>query len=122
MGLRWCYRDGIVEAISKDPYRSCIINLADTGSKGTHWTVFRIVPYKNKNIIYYADPFGTNLSGFAPEELKIGYPIIENRITFQRPKTDLCGYYAILFAKAMDKINKHINQKDFEELLFKSIV
>jgi len=71
-------------------------------------------------ILYYADPFGAALSGYPPKEIVRG-PYIVNRIPFQRLDTSLCGYYAIIFAKAMDAIPSVIPQKVFENILLKAV-
>lgn len=97
------------------------MNLADSDEPGTHWTVFRIIPSKRGEVIYYADPFGTSLGGFAPRELtQLGLPIVENSVTFQRPDTALCGYYAVIWARMMDEMPQ-VSRKRFEQLLMESI-
>lgn len=63
------------------------------------------------------------MNGWPPKELSDAYPIqVVNRVAFQRPSTSLCGYYSILFAKAMDRMEHHLTQKGFEKLLHDSIV
>jgi hypothetical protein len=93
-----------------------VINLDDEHNEGTHWTAARVI----NGILYYADPFGIILNGWPPKELS-QYPVIANRISFQRPSTALCGYYAELFAKKMNEIDKPISQKAFERALWDSI-
>jgi hypothetical protein len=120
LGLHWAFRQDATEALKHG--HSIIINLDDKGCKGTHWVAARLIHKK----LYYADPFGTLLGGYPPEELRILGPCIANRITFQRPKSTLCGYYAICFALAMDAYadtlpSLELSQKDFEELLLQSI-
>jgi len=113
-GIPWCYREAS-GAMAKLKY-AFVINLDDMTGPGTHWTTARVVD----GVLYYADPFGAFLNGWPPAELS-NYPLIVNRLTFQRPETALCGYYAMLFAKKMDTMTGLISQKDFEELLWDAI-
>lgn len=116
-GLPWCFREESPIMALKG--KAFVINLDDMNQKGTHWTAARLFD----DILYYADPFGTICNGWPPEELMaVGSKKIINRISFQRPSTTLCGYYAICFALAMDRIDRPLNQEEFEKLLYYSIV
>jgi hypothetical protein len=86
---------------------------------GTHWVAARLL----HNTLYYADPFGTLLGGYPPTELAVcAKKIITNPITFQRPTTNLCGYWAYLFATAMDAIKAPITRSEFSDLLMRTCV
>lgn len=89
----------------------------DIGEKGTHWVAARWCHGR----LYYADPFGTILNGWPPEELAQFKPQTINRIAWQRPESHLCGYYAALFAKAMDNIKRFTTIGEFENLLWDAI-
>lgn len=110
--IPWCYRENCTKLARTG--RGFLINLDDKGNPGTHWTAARVID----GILYYADPFGSDLNGWPPEEFKAEYPkqIISSK-TFQRPESELCGYYAILFVKAMDEISSPVSQKVFETIL-----
>lgn len=112
--MPWCYRAHSAQLARTG--RAFVINLDNDGQKGTHWTAARVV----NGVLYYADPFGSILNGWPPEELS-GYRAIISRVAFQRPSTHLCGYYALLFAQAMDTLHGTIGQKDFEDLLLQAI-
>lgn len=117
VGIPWCFRDKCREMAKQG--NAFIINLDDSTGPGTHWTAARLVD----NILYYADPFGTMLNGWPPEELNdIGDKKIINRISFQRPSTKLCGYYAMAFAAALDYIGSPMDSDQFERLLYQSII
>lgn len=117
VGIPWCFREDSAEMARRG--KAFVINLDNKGNAGTHWTAARFV----NGTLYYADPFGTIMNGWPPKELeKISNKKIINRISFQRPSTKLCGYYAMLFAMGMDTIgNKDLSTKEFESLLLKSI-
>lgn len=116
LGLPWAYREESPKLARTG--RAFIINLDDKEGKGTHWTAARLVD----DTLYYADPFGTMLNGWPPEELqRIAHKKIVNRIAFQRPSTNLCGYYAILFARALDQIDRELGVEQLEALLYNSI-
>lgn len=116
-GLPWCYRQDAARCASSG--KAFIINLDDRGGAGTHWTAARLVD----DTLYYADPFGTIMNGWPPSELDgVGTSRIVNRVSFQRPKSDLCGYYAICFALAMDWIDRPLTRPQFEQLLYNAIV
>jgi hypothetical protein len=97
-----------------------VINLDTSGGEGTHWTAARAVG----GTLYYADPFGTLLSGWPPAELEQIYDRrhqVVSRVTFQQPKGDLCGYYAACFALVMDCITTPIPRETLEQALYESI-
>lgn len=97
---------------------SVIINLDEVGGRGTHWVAARLL----NDCLYYADPFGTLLGGWPPNELRgLGKRRIINRRVFQRPSSNLCGYYAILFALAMDAMQKEMTQDQYEAMLLLAI-
>jgi len=104
--------------------RAYVINLGDKRGPGTHWTAGRLT----KSALYYADPFGTVLKGWPPKEIKKlaelrGVPTVVNSVCWQQPDTALCGYYAMLFTRAMDKFpdSRVVNQKEFEAALLASV-
>jgi len=114
IGIPWCFRqDSASLAKTGVPF---IINLDDKGHKGTHWTAARVI----NGVLYYADPFGTILNGWPPIELA-GYPRVINEVSFQRPNTQLCGYYAICFVNAMQGLRGDEGQKEFEKALMANI-
>lgn len=115
-GIPWCFRADSAKMAKKG--RAFIINLDDSTGRGTHWVAARLFG----DTLYYADPFGTILNGWPPAELETtGSKKIVNRIAFQRPSTSLCGYYSILFAKAMDEIKEPLSRDQFEWLLLGAI-
>jgi hypothetical protein len=113
---RWCFREDAPKLAATG--RSFVINLDDKDGMGTHWTAAR----KVGDTLFYADPFGTILSGYPPRELEqtSGRSVI-NRIAWQRPETNLCGYYAHLFTKALDKASEKWDAKRLEHELWESI-
>lgn len=116
-GLPWCFREDAGRVARNG--RAFVINLDNKGNPGSHWTAARLV----SNTLYYADPFGTMLNGWPPRELDtLAVPQVVNRISFQRPKSELCGYYAICFALAMDRIKGTLTRPQFEQLLYNSII
>jgi hypothetical protein len=83
-----------------------VINLDDPSGPGTHWTAARRVGAT----LFYADPFGLVLGGYPPEELQAmakekGWRTVVNRISWQRPSTNYCGYYAYLFTKGLAQLS-----------------
>jgi hypothetical protein len=120
LGIPWCFREDADKLAQTG--KAFIINLDDKHNQGSHWVAARLVymPHMLTPILYYADPFGTFLNGWPPQELE-DYDFIANRITFQRPESYFCGYYAIQFVNALDNITKPITQKEFESALWQSI-
>lgn len=115
-GMRWAYREQAADMLRDG--KACVINLDDMRSVGTHWVAARVI----NRILYYADPFGTMLQGWPPKELAGLYDkAVVNRISWQRPSTALCGYYAFCFAMAMDRIKKPISHDMFEQVLWYAI-
>jgi hypothetical protein len=96
-----------------------VINLDDKGGKGTHWTAALL----RDRTLFYADPFGTILSGYPPKELRVpsARKIVVNRVAWQRPETNLCGYYAYLFTKALKNAKKSWSAEDLEQALWQAI-
>lgn len=115
-GTPWCFRDQCAKlALSGKPF---VINLDSNGGGGTHWVAARLIGDK----LFYADPFGTVLSGYPPKELGRLAPIhVVNRIAWQRPSTNYCGYYSYLFTKALQKAKPSTTVDELEHLLWKSI-
>jgi len=114
--MPWCYREDCNAKINSG--KAFIINLDDKGNGGTHWVAARRIG----DIIYYADPFGTVLNGYPPEELrKLNLKIISNSKAWQRPSTNYCGYYSYYFAKALNKLKENATQKELEDALWESI-
>lgn len=117
LGIPWCYRPDSPDMVLSG--RAFIINLDERGGKGTHWVAARAA----YGTLYYADPFGSILGGYPPREIERAAPrVIWNRIAFQHPSTQLCGYYSILFARALDRIDRELTQKEFEQLLYEVII
>lgn len=115
-GLPWCYREDAPSLARTGA--ALVINLDDRGEAGTHWTACRLV----EGTLYYADPFGTILNGWPPATLeKEAARLVANRVSFQRPSSQLCGYYAICFAHAMNCIDRPLSQEQFETVLYESI-
>lgn len=112
----WCFLKDCGEFAKKEtPF---IINLGDPSNGGTHWTAARRIG----KTLFYADPFGTVLNGYPPEELRhMGLRMVINKKAWQRPSTDLCGYYAYRFTKAMKNLREGDDEKAFEAALWKSI-
>jgi hypothetical protein len=118
-GMPWCFREksGEMAASSEKPF---VINLDDSDGPGTHWTAAG----RKGTTLFYGDPFGIILSGYVPEELMELYKrrkhnaiikhVITNRVAWQRPSTNLCGYYAYLIAKAIDKMSEKGTVAQFE--------
>lgn len=116
-GTPWAYREDADKKLRDG--RALVINLGDKGSKGTHWVAAR----KVGRTLFYADPFGTILNGYPPKEIRNGVDnIVSNRISWQRPSTGLCGYYAYLFTKALDELPETASQKELEEALRRKIM
>jgi hypothetical protein len=91
-----------------------VINLDSKGGVGTHWVAARLIG----STLYYADPLGTLLAGFAPSELlSLAKRVITNPITFQRPSSILCGYWAFLFYYALSAMEKELDRSQFADLL-----
>lgn len=115
LGIPWCFREASdLLARTGQPF---VINLDDRSGPGSHWTAARLYD----GVLYYADPFGSILNGWPPKELS-RYPSVVNGISFQRPSTQLCGYYAICFVLAMRTMDRHMTQKEYETLLHRSIM
>lgn len=115
LGLRWCYRDQCTKyARTKKAF---VINLDSTGGPGTHWTAARVID----GVLYYADPFGTILNGYPPKEFDGYAHRVVNRVSFQRPSSILCGYYAVCFANAMNMLKGPVRTDMFETILWRAI-
>jgi hypothetical protein len=115
--LKWSFRENALKALKSG--RAVVINLGDSKGAGTHWVAAIVID----GVLYYADPFGSMLGGYPPEEIDVFDHAIVNRIPFQRLETTLCGYYSVCFALAMNYLPRHtqLSQKDFEDLLASSI-
>lgn len=114
--IPWCFRSNSAELAKGN--KAFIINLDDSDNDGTHWVAARRVG----KTLFYADPFGTVLGGYPPEELQaLGLKMINNEISWQRPDTQWCGYYAYRFTKALNKLKENSSQKDLESALWQSI-
>lgn len=115
--MSWYYRDDLPSTISNGCF---IYNLDDTENSGTHWTTVCL----RKPIIFYFDPFGTNLSGYPPEDLrewgvKHGFTrIYANEFDIQPIKSWLCGYYALYMAKKLNTL-KTLTENSFDNLIKK---
>lgn len=101
------------------------MNLADDDDNGTHWVCCFIVP--ELKLFYYLDPYGVLLNGIIPNSLikkYDDYKFINNLISYQNLNNDLCGYYSILFAKAINN-NKNkfiqLNRDELQKFLYQSI-
>lgn len=113
-GTPWSYRVDAPEMLKDE--EAIVINLGNKGSKGTHWVAAR----KIGGTLLYADPFGTVLKGYPPNELRKDPEIkriISNRVAWQRPSTGLCGYYSYLFTKALNELPEDTTQEELEESL-----
>lgn len=96
-----------------------IINLDDKGNEGSHWTAARLIG----DTLYYADPFGTIMNGYPPQELANVAPNhINNVIAFQHPSTQLCGYYAQCFVDALNELKEGASSAEFHHRLIDSVL
>jgi hypothetical protein len=112
----WCFREDAPNMAASG--KAFVINLDDKQNSGTHWVAARLIG----DTLFYADPFGTVLNGYPPEELqRISKRQVVNSIAWQRPSTNLCGYYAYRFTKALNKMTESMDQKDLQHLLWMSI-
>lgn len=123
-GLPWSFRADTPSLALRGS--AFIVNLDDKKNQGTHWTAARLIlpgiAGHSEATLYYADPFGTMMNGWPPYELdKLTNKKVINRISFQRPSTSLCGYYAILFALGLEQIDRPLTQDQFERLLYNVI-
>jgi hypothetical protein len=81
-----------------------LYNLDRASSHGTHWTMFCLKrPY-----LYYVDSFGTQLSGYPPQELRDWarryqgvIEILANEWSIQDLQSEACGYFCLYFAKRL---------------------
>jgi len=89
-----------------------IINLQDyDDGGGSHWTAFNIS--FDKKVTYF-DSFGLP----PPTEVKdfVGqYPIMSNIRHIQHLKSDMCGFYCLLFLKAIQQTNN--SSRRFDDFL-----
>jgi hypothetical protein len=98
--------------------QGAVINLDDSSGSGSHWVAARLIG----GALYYADPFGTLLGGYPPEELtRLARRHVTNRTTWQRPDTHLCGYYAASFVDALNSLKGDETPEQFEKALWASI-
>lgn len=117
-GTPWCFREDSPSLASKG--RAFVINMDDKSGGGTHWTAAKFFP--REGVLFYADPFGTVMNGHPPKELaELANKIVANRVAWQRPDTNYCGYYAHIFTKALEKMKPSNNEKDLENTIRESI-
>ena len=119
LGFDWFMRDDIPINLSNGTY---ILNLDSHKNSGTHWVCFCLQLPE----IYYFDPFGTNLNGYPPNELRLfgkqnGF---KNIICFQEDvqhlKSYLCGYYALYMATKFRKHIGNLTPNKFDNLILKT--
>jgi len=103
-----------------------ILNLDTTKGGGTHWvtiyinnSVKRWLPF----ILYY-DPLGNSVSPVPPLLKKFaeerGYNIHANKYRHQYINSNLCGYFAVMGADALNEINpEKLRPKVFSNTLYK---
>jgi len=102
-------KDKLPSRVRVGAYIINLQNYADGG--GTHWTAFNISFDKR---VSYFDSFGLP----PPTEVKdfVGqYPIMSNIRHIQDLKSDLCGFYALLFLKAIQTTKN--DSKRFDDFL-----
>ena len=102
-------KDKLPSRVRVGAYIINLQNYADGG--GTHWTAFNISFDKR---VSYFDSFGLP----PPTEVKdfVGqYPIMSNIRHIQHLKSDLCGFYALLFLKAIQTTKN--DSKRFDDFL-----
>lgn len=76
---------------------SYIINMQDfNDGNGTHWIAFKI--FDNGKACYF-DSFGVIYPEDIGEFLKIFKPIAYNNRQIQDPKSEMCGWFCLLFIK-----------------------
>ena len=89
-----------------------IINLQDhDDGGGTHWTAFNIS--FDKRITYF-DSFGLP-PPIEVKEFVNQYPVMSNIRHIQDLQSDLCGFYVLLFLKAIQKTKN--DAKRFDDFL-----
>jgi hypothetical protein len=123
-GRPWAWREDSAQKMFAPPYPGLVINIGDKGGAGTHWTAGKYVPEANQ--VLYADPFGTILRGHPPSEIaeeakRRGSRVLANGIAFQRLETDLCGWYSLLFAEALEGVHRALTLPQLEHLLWHSV-
>lgn len=72
-----------------------IINIDnDPNGNGTHWVVLYRIP---RRFCYYFDPIGEKYGGYPPPAVRdwVREPLYMNKVSYQPPKSFLCGYFAI---------------------------
>jgi hypothetical protein len=114
--MPWCFRQDVNKFAEGG--QAFLINLDDKGNPGTHWTAARLI----QDVLHYADPFGSKLNGWPPAEFDPKWPQVINPKTFQRPESQLCGYYSYLFAKALNELEEPVSQKELAKILQKAII
>ena len=118
-GYPWVYRTDLANIKPNAP--AVVVNLDDRRGPGTHWVACKLFEHGSHTVAYYADPFGTTLGGFPPKELKAS-KVVANACVFQRPESQLCGYYAMAFCDALNLLASTEGQKDFETMLAASLI
>jgi len=113
-------RDALPPDLKEGAY---VYNQDSQTGTGTHWCCFCL----KKPYIYYVDPFGTDLNGYPPSELRSwgythGYTkLYANEEDFQHLKSWLCGWYACYFALKMNKHFKSLTPTTFDRIIQKGI-
>jgi hypothetical protein len=96
--LNYCWFKDTLKNISKNG--GYIINLANEGDPGTHWTIL----YKEGSNYAWFDPFGAVPPLVVQEKLP---KYLYNATVIQNPSKGFCGSYSIEFLQYMHE-NKHI--------------
>jgi len=118
LGIRMFMRDTLPTTL---PQGSYILNLDKSTGGGTHFTCFC---FKFPNV-YYVDSFGTDKSGYPPEELRQFarrndyLTIYSNEDDVQHLNSWLCGWYAIYFCQKMKKYYNQLTPQTFDTIIHK---
>ena len=120
LGFHWFMRDNIPASLGDGVY---LYNMDSSRGNGSHWMSFCL----KKPKIFYYDPFGTDLNGFPPTELRKwgaqnGYKmLVANEEDMQHIKSWLCGWYAVYFALKMKKHYNQLTPKSFDQIVQKGL-
>lgn len=115
-GFQWFMRNGLPTDLEDGVY---LYNLDGKEGSGTHWSCFAL---RYPSIFYY-DPFGTDLNGYPPEELRQfgkrnGFKVIyASEHDNQHLKSYLCGYYSLFIARLLKSHLGSLTETQFDHLL-----
>jgi len=116
-GFKWFMRNDLPNNLQNGCY---VYNMDSKTGQGTHWTMF-VIQYPD---IFYVDPFGTNLNGKPPKELRTwgiqhGFKNIYcSELDIQPLKSWLCGHISIFLAKRFKPLIGSLNEQKFDNTLY----